>query len=175
MTLYALLKDFPNISIANETHNLEILEYYHQTHMTAQSTDIIYKRGSDFFAFMKEKAEPVNPFFGEEDYENPWGIASWIKANHTEWISLTFERFNIDYKLIDAQLVEEFLYENLIAKDPNLSKLNSANLIFIADDMDKVDFLHNYKLTTDDPSTEKRHEEIGLMGYGGKYNTYFFD
>ena len=41
--------------------------------------------------------------------------------------------------------------------------------------MDKIDFLHNYNLKTFDPSTKKNHEAIGFMGYGGKYNFYFFD
>ena len=41
--------------------------------------------------------------------------------------------------------------------------------------MEKIDFLHNFKLHSIDPSTDEYHKAVGLMGYGGKYNTYFFD
>ncbi|MGI0063422.1 MAG: hypothetical protein ACREAL_00920 [Nitrosopumilaceae archaeon] len=130
---------------------------------------------NDLFDLMKNGADEVLPFYGENSYENPWGVAYWIKNNHTEWVNKSFKRFDIDYKLIDAQLVEKFLYENLISKDSSFNKANDVNLIFISGDMKKIDFLHNYNLKTIDPSTKKPHEDIGLMGYGGKYNFYFFD
>jgi len=130
---------------------------------------------NELFALMKNEADEVLPFYGENAFENPWGIAYWIKNNHTEWVNENYKRFDIDYKLIDALLVEEFLYENLISPSSSFNKANDVNLIFISGDMDKIDFLHNYNLKTFDPSTKENHEAIGLMGYGGKYNFYFFD
>ncbi len=133
---------------------------------------------NDLFELMKQNAEHVNPFYGENQYDEPWGIASWVKTNHTEWVSLTQQRYEVDYKLVDAQLVDDFLYENLISQDSyqsRMNKPNSANLIFISDDMDDVDFIHNYKLSAKDPSTEGTHQAVGLMGYGGEHNSYFFD
>lgn len=130
---------------------------------------------TDLFNLMKEDAQRVNPFYGEKNYNNPWGIANWVKSNHTEWVDQTQQRYDITYKLIDAQKVDDFIYENLILQDPSLNFPHSANLVFIADDMNDIDFLHNYSIQTKDPSTEEYHKAVGLMGYGGKHNTYFFD
>jgi len=130
---------------------------------------------NNLFDLMKNQAAEVLPFYGENDYQNPWGIAWWIKNNHTEWVNKPLNRFDVDYKLVDAQLVEEYLYKNLISHDSSFNKANDVNLIFISADMDKIGFLHNYMLKTFDPSTKKPHEAIGLMGYGGNYNFYFFD
>lgn len=130
---------------------------------------------TDLFNMMKEDAKRINPFYGENDYKNPSGIANWVKTNHTEWVDVAQQRYDIAYKLIDAQKVESFIYDNLIAKDSSLNHQNSANLVFIADDMKEIDFLHNYIIHTKDPSTDKYHKAVGLMGYGGKHNTYFFD
>jgi hypothetical protein len=41
--------------------------------------------------------------------------------------------------------------------------------------MDDIDFLHTYDLRTKDVATEEYHEAVGMMGFGGKYNFYFFD
>jgi len=89
---------------------------------------------------MKEDAERINPFYGEDNYNEPWGIADWVKTNHTEWVDTTQQRYDIAYKLIDAQKVDDFIYENLILQDASLNQANSANLVFIADDMNKIDF-----------------------------------
>ena len=67
-------------------------------------------------------------FSGENDYENPSGIANWVKTNHTEWVDVAQQRYDIAYKLIDAQKVESFIYDNLIAKDSSLNHQNSANV-----------------------------------------------
>lgn len=127
------------------------------------------------FSLMREESEPVNPFYGEDDYDEPWGLASWVKAKHPEWTSRAQERFEVSYRLVDAQKVEEYIHANLVSQDPSLNSPNSANLVFISGDMGTVDFLHNYKVHTVDPATGKHHKAVGMMGYGGKYNTYFFD
>ncbi len=127
------------------------------------------------FDHIKQNSEAVKPFFGEDSYEEPWGIASWIKHNHTEWADQSQQRFEIEYKLMDAESLESFLYQEIVSKDPSLNKPNSVNLIFLADSPDKIEFLHNYKVTKKDSSTDRKHTEIGLMGYGGNYNLYYFD
>ncbi|MBI3842690.1 MAG: hypothetical protein HY295_06085 [Thaumarchaeota archaeon] len=133
------------------------------------------KVSKDFFDFMKSQARDIKPFFGGKEFIYPWGIAVWIRNSHPEWVNKNFERYEIDYKLIDAQKVEDYLNDNIISKDPNLSKANAANLIFIADDMSKINFLHNFELKRVDAATKRSHQAIGLMGYGGRYNFYFFD
>jgi len=127
------------------------------------------------FDFMKEDAQEIMPFYGEDDYDKPWGIAVWIKNNHTEWINKIQKRYEIDYKLIDAEKMENYLYDNIISQDVNLKKPSSANLIFISGDPEQVDFLHNYKMKRTDSAQDYPHEAVGLMGYGGPHNLYFFD
>jgi len=123
---------------------------------------------------MRDDAKPVNPFFGGQEYDNPWGIAVWIKNNHTEWINKAQQRYEVDYKLIDAEKMEDYLYENIISQDPRLDSA-PANLVFIADDMEQLDFLHNYQMRRIDSASNAVHNAIGLMGYGGTYNFYYFD
>ena len=130
---------------------------------------------TNVFDFMKEKAMSLRPFFGENEFDEPWGIALWIKNNHTEWVDTSQKRYNVEYRLIDAEKMEDFLYDNIIKTDDSLNRPNSVNLIFIADDMTKVNFLHNYQLKKFDSATSKPHNALGLMGYGGRYNFYFFD
>ncbi len=130
---------------------------------------------SQLFDYMKGESKVVRPFYGEEDFDAPWGLGPWIQNNHTEWINQAFQRYDIEYRLIDAEKIEDYIYENIIKSDSKLNKLSSANLIFIADDTEKIDFLHNYDLMRKDTTQKKIHHAVGLMGYGGKYNFYFFD
>jgi len=133
------------------------------------------QKSQGVFDFMKQDAQEILPFYGEDDYDNPRGIALWIKNNHTEWMNKIQQRFEIDYKLIDAEKMEDYLYDNIISQDVNLKKPGSANLIFISDDPDQVDFLHNYKVKRNDSAQDHTFEAVGLMGYGGPHNLYYFD
>ncbi|OUR93690.1 hypothetical protein A9Q84_19700 [Halobacteriovorax marinus] len=76
MTLLSLLKDYPNISLATEGDNEEILEYYHRSQLTTSSHNIIYKRGRDFFSFMKEKSSEYLVFLLRDEQETIQGIAT---------------------------------------------------------------------------------------------------
>lgn len=76
MTLLSLLKEFPNISLATVSDNKEILEYYHRSQLTTSSHDIIYKRGEDFFSFMKEKSSKYLVFLLRDDTLAIQGMAS---------------------------------------------------------------------------------------------------
>lgn len=156
--------------VASELERLGI-QYDFQYNFVSTSE----QANKDLFEFMKKEAVDVKPFFGENDYDNPWGIALWIKNNHTEWVDQAQERYDVEYKLIDAEKMEDYIYQNIIAKDAKLNKANSANLIFISDDMSKIKFLHNYQVKRTDPSTKAVHNAVGLMGYGGRHNLYFFD
>lgn len=55
------LKDFfalyPHISQATEADNQDILDFYHQTSLSSAESEIIYTRGNDFFAFLKERSD----------------------------------------------------------------------------------------------------------------------
>ncbi|QLH07207.1 hypothetical protein [Nitrosopumilus ureiphilus] len=159
------------IPITNSELHLTGAKYLYQYDFVSASDDF----SNGLFNLMKKESERINPFYGENEYNNPWGLASWVKTNHTEWTSPSQQRFEIDYNLVDANKVEEYIFNELISKNPSFHLPHSVNLVFIADDMDKIDFLHNYKLQSIDASTKQYHKAVGLMGYGGNYNTYFFD
>ena len=112
-------------------------------------------------------------FYGESDFDNPWGFGPWIQANHTNWIK--HDRYNVDYKIMDAEKMEEYIQNNIISVNNKFTKPTSVNLVFISGDMDDIDFLHTYDLYKKDLATKKYHDAIGMMGFGGKYNFYFFD
>ena len=110
-------------------------------------------------------------FYGEGDFDEPWGLGTWIKGNHTEWTERN--RFNVDFKIMDASKMEEYLQQNIILKNNAFTKPSAVNLVFISGDMDDIDFLHTYSLRTNDVSTKEHHDAVGMMGFGGKYNFYF--
>ena len=124
---------------------------------------------------MEKNSKQIQPFYGEDDFDSPWGVAAWIYHNHTDWLDEKFHRFNAEYRLIDASAIEDFFYQELILPNPDYSNQNAANLIFIAGDPNQIEYIHNYYLKTKDPSMERSHEAVGLMGFGGNYNFYFFD
>lgn len=127
------------------------------------------------FEFMEENSERVTPFYGEMHEDEPWGIAQWIVYDHPEYIDTAFSRYDAEYRLVDAEAFEAFLYETLVEPRSDAADGPSASLIFIAGDPDRIPFLHNYFLAKEDPSTVKRHVAVGLMGYGGNYDMYYFD
>jgi hypothetical protein len=112
-------------------------------------------------------------FYGEGDFEEPWGLGTWIKGNHPEWTGR--DRYDVDFKIMDVSKMEEYIQQNIISTNNSFTKPSSANLVFIAGDMDDIDFLHTYELRTKDTATNEYHDAIGMMGFGGKYNFYFFD
>ena len=120
-----------------------------------------------------EKSDLVNRVLSEVSLEN-----SWVNEFHPEWI---IEKNNWpddpilevehEYRIVDVQPVEEFLFTNLI-KDRHE---NEVNLIFLDYDLEELNFLRNYKVSSIDQSTDKKFEAIGMMGYGGENNLYFID
>ena len=128
----------------------------------------------ELFDYVESESKLKGLFYGEDSFDEPWGLGTWIKGNHTEWIN-SFNQFDIDLKIMDASKMEEYLQQNIISKNSIFTKPSAVNLVFISGDMDDIDFLHTYGLQTKDVATEEYHESVGMMGFGGKYNFYFFD
>ena len=149
----------------------------------------------ELFDYVKSESKSwLGMFYGEYSFEEPWGLGPWIKANHTEWTkygdslkvqdktqwgwqqkSSDINSFDVDFKIMDASKMEEYIQENIISGNNGFTKPSAVNLVFISGDMDDIDFLHTYGLRTTDAATKEDHEAVGFMGFGGKYNFYFFD
>ena len=129
---------------------------------------------NDLFDFVKSESKRGG-LYGSNDFNHPWGLGPWIQANHTEWIS-TFNSYDVDFKKMDAEKMQDYIYDNIISKNNKFNRSSSVNLVFLAGDMDDIDFLHTYNtVRMDSANVYTNHEAVGLMGYGGKYNFYFFD
>ncbi|MDA1347196.1 MAG: hypothetical protein O3C48_08285, partial [Crenarchaeota archaeon] len=104
-------------------------------------------------------------------------IAWWL---HT-YQGIPFDAHNkvVEKKLLskyNAEYVEEQIYEIVIKDDPNLSSNDNINLIFLSSsDNTPWNFWKNYFIEQKDSSTKKQFTKIGLTGYGGNYNFYYFD
>ncbi|MBC8502638.1 MAG: hypothetical protein H8D35_05870, partial [Nitrosopumilus sp.] len=135
---------------------------------------ISQSESDSLFDYVKSESKPWgNTFYGESDFDQPWGFGPWIQANHTEWIKNNI--YDVDFKTMDAEKMEEYIQTNIISSNNQFTKPTSVNLVFLSGDMDDIDFLHTYDLKRKDPSTNRYHEATGMMGFGGKYNFYFFD
>jgi hypothetical protein len=146
-------------------------------HYDYNFVDVSENDSDKLFDYMKSESKPWRgTFYGEntESIYGYWGFAPWIKANHTEWVN-HLDIFKIDFKTMDASKMEEYLQQNIISKNNAFTKPSAVNLVFISGDMDDIDFLHTYDLRTKDVATKEYHEAVGMMGFGGKYNFYFFD
>ena len=147
----------------------------------------------ELFGYVKSESKSWRGmFYGEDSFKVPWGLGPWIKANHTEWTKfgtvqpipkgdddlkkfIDGNSFDIDFKIMDASKMEEYIQQNIISKKNSFTKPGAVNLVFISGDMEDIDFLHTYGLKTTDAATKESHEAVGMMGFGGKYNFYFFD
>lgn len=131
-----------------------------------------------FFSFMKNNAVD-HPVYGEGLFDFPIWQEWWIKTKHPEFVETDsdgeFLQYKVPYKLNNAEEVEKYLYDKFIANNSDLNKPNSVNLVFLKGDLDDLDYLHNYYLAQRDKATNKPHNIVGMMGYGGNYNLYFFD
>ena len=76
----------------------------------------------------------------------------------------------------DAEYVEEQIYEIIIKDDSNLSSNDNINLVFLgSSDYFPWAFWKNYFIEQKDSSTDTQFTKLGLTGYGGNYNFYYFD
>ncbi|MDA1346636.1 MAG: hypothetical protein O3C48_05405 [Crenarchaeota archaeon] len=155
--------------IASELNRAGITYHYDFNFHNVSESD-----SNALFNFVKaESKSKLGLFPGEFDFKEPWGFGPWIQANHTEWI--TNNVYKIDYKTMDAEKMEDYIQKNIILQNNQFTKPTAVNLVFISGDLEDIDFLHTYDLLKKDPSTNKYHDAIGMMGFGGKYNFYFFD
>ena len=143
-------------------------------HYNFDFVDVSESDSNALFDFVTSESESWgNTFYGKEDFDDPWGFGPWIQANHTEWVN--YDRYDVDYKIMDAEKMEDYIQKNIITLNNKFTKPTAVNLVFISGDMDDVDFLHTYGLYKKDQTTQKYHDAVGMMGFGGKYNFYFFD
>lgn len=122
----------------------------------------------------------VRPLFGTDVSGGAllW-LGWWVHIQHPEWIEHGYAGSRPgsepEYRLVDAEAVEEYVYETMIASDPDLADPASANLVFLAAGPDDVGYLYSYGVDGHDKATGKPFTQVGMMGYGGNYNMYFFD
>ena len=155
--------------ISKELNRAGITYHYDYNFVEVSEND-----SDKLFDYVKSESKPWRGmFYGEDNFEEPWGLGTWIKGNHTEWT--THNKFKVDFKIMDASKMEEYIQQNIVSKNNAFTKSSAVNLVFISGDMDDVDFLHTYDLRTKDVATKEYHEAVGMMGFGGKYNFYFFD
>ncbi len=76
--------------------------------------------------------------------------------------------YKINYKWIDASLVEEWLHSKGLTSE-------GYTIFFIRPPATHMQYLHNYGITTEDADTDKQFTQEGMMGFGGKYRFYFID
>ena len=156
--------------ISSELNRAGITYHYDYNFVEVSEND-----SDKLFDYVKSESKSwKGMFYGEYDFEEPWGLGTWIKANHTEWTT-GHNTFKVDFKIMDASKMEEYIQQNIVSKNNVFTKPSAVNLVFISGDMDDIDFLHTYDLRTKDVATEEYHEAVGMMGFGGKYNFYFFD
>lgn len=74
MTLKDFLAQYPHISVASEADNQAILNFYHQSAMSAAKSDILYLRGNDFFAFLKERSKSFIVLLMKDDLGEIQGL-----------------------------------------------------------------------------------------------------
>jgi hypothetical protein len=98
----------------------------------------------------------------------------WVEIYHPEWWG-DDNLLTIPYESYDALDIEKYLYDEIIKDDLNLNSENSVNLIFLKGDLSRLNSIHDYTLTSRDASTNESFDAVGLTGYGGNYNFYFFD
>lgn len=75
LKLNDLLSEFPHIALATLAENAELLEYYHQTELAAKESAVIYKRGHNFFTFLRERSEKFFVFTLRDDDGKLQGVA----------------------------------------------------------------------------------------------------
>lgn len=74
MNITTFLESYPHIRLATEADNQMILDFYHEAKMESDQSKIIYKRGDDFFAFLKERSSHSLTFLLIDQNQKIWGI-----------------------------------------------------------------------------------------------------
>ncbi len=75
LKLSDLLNEFPHIALATSAENEELLDYYHQTELAAKESAVQYKRGDNFFSFLRERSDKFLVFTLRDDNKKLQGVA----------------------------------------------------------------------------------------------------
>ena len=76
--------------------------------------------------------------------------------------------YKINYKWIDASLVEEWLHKKALAPE-------GYTIFFLRSPSSHMNYLHSYGIFTEDVDKGKEFTQEGMMGFGGKHRFYFID
>ena len=76
--------------------------------------------------------------------------------------------YKINYKWIDASLVEEWLHRKSLTSE-------GYTIFFLRPPSSHMNYLHSYGITTEDVDKDTEFRQEGMMGFGGKYRLYFID
>lgn len=87
------------------------------------------------------------------------------------------ELADTEYRLADAEHIESHIMESIIWSDPDVSDatVTTANLVFFDAGPDVSKHIRNYYTSNPDAATGQIMRHVGLMGYGGNYNMFFYD
>lgn len=128
-----------------------------------QKAGVHYNYNYNFVSFDESQKNDFESFVTKNSKESKANKLEikWMERFKPEWIEQ-----KISFKRLDAEKTESFLYDML---GPNNA---DVNLVFVNS---KQSFAYNYFVTNKDKSTNQEYTALGMMGYGGNYNMYFFD
>ena len=158
----------------------DLVETYEPIYLlTNKKVGIKYNFEYNFLAVTEEDTKKLYEKIEEKSFlQGLNGPIAWWLHTYQE-ISFEDQDEIVEKELLfeyNAEYVEEQIYEIIIKNDPNLSSNDNINLIFLSSsDNTPWNSWKNYFIEQKDSSTEKRFTKIGLTGYGGNYNFYYFD
>ncbi len=148
---------------------------------TNEKAGIRYVYTYNFFHTSEENKVALFSFFEENKIKETPNILEglWMREYRPNWVETDSEGFYsyllVDFYRMDAEKMETFLFDTFIQDNIEFSKSSSVNLFFLKPDSEKLDFIYNYYVQNRDKATKEKHMALGMMGYGGNYNLYFFD
>tara|TARA_B100001123_G_scaffold80536_1_gene91576 strand:+ start:133 stop:2568 length:2436 start_codon:yes stop_codon:yes gene_type:complete len=158
----------------------DLVETYEPIYLlTNKKVGIKYNFEYNFLAVTEEDSKKLFENIGEglpQELNGP--IAWWLYT----YQGIPFDAHNeaVEQELLwqyDAEHVEKQIYELIIKDDSNLSSNDNINLVFLSSSEDYFPWKlwKNYFIVQKDSSTDMSFQKIGLTGYGGNYNFYYFD
>ena len=127
------------------------------------------EENTDELIRIMDKNSRVLPVLGS----NIFDVDFW----HAEWLEYHPDLHDKQYRLVDAAAVEEYVQDVIIGTNPDLTAgpSSTVNLVFFNIEPDRMDHIQNYYITEADRATGQKMDFVGLMGFGGASNTFFFD
>ncbi len=74
LTLKDFFANYPHISLGTEKDNQDILDFYHKRSLSSKKSEIVYERGNDFFAFLKERSHTSHVIIMRDDNSSIQGM-----------------------------------------------------------------------------------------------------